>query len=267
MNCSLYQASSTSESAGLPADGAWCRSGYCVAEWLPQMMISAQVGRVSAGLLRELRQRAVVVEAHHRREIARIQARRVLHRDQRVGVGRVAHDQHTHVAVGDRIERLALRREDLRVGEQQVLALHAGAARPRADEQRDVAVLEGDLGVVRRDDLVERRERAVVELHHHALQGAQRRRDFEQVQVDGLVGTEHLARGHAEGEGVADLACGAGDRDVDGGLHGVSPLVFCCLPRRAAGPHETAADRAIRNVTSPCPRLPVGICRRSGVHP
>ena len=54
----------------------------------------------------------------------------------------------------------------------------------------------------------------------------QRRRDLEQVQVDRLVGTEHLARGHAEGEGVADLARGAGDRDVDGGLHEeFSPLV------------------------------------------
>src|SRR5512145_496844 len=39
MNCSLYQASSTSVSAGRPLTVAWCRSGYCVAEWLPQMMI------------------------------------------------------------------------------------------------------------------------------------------------------------------------------------------------------------------------------------
>ena len=92
----------------------------------------------------------------------------------------------------------------------------------RADEQCGVAVLERDLGVVGRDDLVQRRERAVVEFHDDALQRAERRRDLEQVQVDRLVGAEHLARGHSEGERVADLARGAGDGDVDRSLHGRS---------------------------------------------
>jgi len=40
------------------------------------------------------------------------------------------------------------------------------------------------------------------------------------VQVHGLIRTEHLAGGDTEGEGVTDLAGGAGDRDVQGGLHG-----------------------------------------------
>ncbi len=49
--------------------------------------------------------------------------------------------------------------------------------RGRAPTSRaDIAILESDLGVIGGDDLVERRECAVVELHHHALQGAQRRR-------------------------------------------------------------------------------------------
>jgi len=69
------------------------------------------------------------------------------------------------------------------------------------------------------DDLVQRRERAVIELHDDALQRAECRRDFEQVQVDRLVRAEHLARGDPEGERVADLARGAGDGDVDGSLH------------------------------------------------
>ena len=77
----------------------------------------------------ELRQRAVVVEAHHRREILLRQRRRGLHRDVGVGVGRVADDEHLDVARGDLVERLALLGEDLGVLQQQVLALHAGAAR------------------------------------------------------------------------------------------------------------------------------------------
>ena len=76
----------------------------------------------------------------------------------RVGVGRVADHQHADVAIRHFVHRLALRGEDLRIGHQQVLALHAGAARARADQQRGLAVLERDLRIVGGDDLVERRE-------------------------------------------------------------------------------------------------------------
>ena len=95
---------------------------------------AADVGDVRAGLVRELREGAVVIEARHGGEVARLQVLRVGARDQRVGVGRVADHQHFHLAVRDLVERLALRREDLRVRQQQILALHARAARPRADQ-------------------------------------------------------------------------------------------------------------------------------------
>ena len=85
-----------------------------------------------------------------------------------------------------------------------------------------VGIAERDVGVVGADHVDEQRERAVVELHLHAVERAEGRRDLEQVQVDRLVGTEHLARGHSEGKRVADLARGAGDGDVDGGLHEAS---------------------------------------------
>ena len=62
------------------------------------------------------------------------------------------------------------------------------------------------------------REGAVVELHDHALEHLHGRLDLEQAQHDRLVLAEQLARGDAEEEGVADLAAGAGDGDVDGGL-------------------------------------------------
>jgi hypothetical protein len=109
--------------------------------------------------------------------------------------------------------------EDLRIGEQQILALHAWSTRARADQQGDLAVLEGDFRVIGRDDLVQQRERAVVELHHHALQRRQRRRDLQQMQVHGLVIAQQMTRGNAEGEGIADLAGGAGDRHGDGLFH------------------------------------------------
>jgi hypothetical protein len=173
----------------------------------------------AAGFLRELRDGAVVVEAGHRGEIARVQVLRVGARDERVGVRRIADDEDLHVAVGYLVQCFALRGEDLRVRDEQVLAFHAGAAGAGAYQQTHVQVTEGDFGVVGGDDFVQGGERAIVQLHHYALQGRECRSDFEEIQVYGLVGAEHLAGGYAEGQGVADLAGGAGDCDVHGGLH------------------------------------------------
>ena len=196
-----------------------------------------------AGLGGELRQRTVVVEARHRGEALRLERGRVLHRDQRVGVGRVADHEHAHIARGDGVERFTLRREDLRVGEQQVLALHAGAARACADQQRCMAIFERDARIIGGDDLGERRERAVVEFHHDALQRRQRRCDLEQVQVHRLVGAEQGAGGDAEGEGIADLAGGAGDRNIQRllhrGLQEGNPLILVHRPR----PHLLCCKR------------------------
>ena len=94
-----------------------------------------------------------------------------------------------------------------------------GPRGPGADEQRSVAVAEGNFGVIGSDDLVEGRECAVGELHDDALQRRQSGRDFQEVQIDRLIRAEHRSGGDAEGEGIADLAGGAGDRDVQGWLH------------------------------------------------
>ena len=179
----------------------------------------ADLGHVAAGLFGELRHRAVVIQPRHRGEIARIQVLRIGARDHRVGVGRIADHQYADVAVRHLVHRLALRGEDLRIGHEQVLALHAGTARPRADQQRGVAILERHARIVGGDDLVERGECAVVELHHHARELRQRRRDLEQVQVHGSIGAQHLAGGDAEGQGITDLAGGTGDGDIDCGFH------------------------------------------------
>ena len=141
---------------------------------------------------------------------------RIRRGDERVRVRGIADDEHAHVAARSVVDRAALGREDLRVREQEVLALHAGAARARADQHRVVAVLEGRLRVVGRDDAVERREGAVGELHHDAGERGQRGRDLEQLQVDRAVGAEHLPGRDAEGERVADVAGGAGDGDGGG---------------------------------------------------
>jgi hypothetical protein len=49
---------------------------------------------------------------------------------------------------------------------------------------------------------VQKRERAVVELHDHAFQRRERGLDIEQLQSHGPVDTEQLPRGDPEQQGV-----------------------------------------------------------------
>src|SRR5690606_36192267 len=95
--------------------------------------------------------------------------------------------------------------EDGAVDLDQVAALHALRTRPRADEQRPVDAVEGHLGIVADDDLVEQWEGAVVEFHDDALEGLQRRGDLQQVQGNAGIRAEDLTVGDAGQDGVADL--------------------------------------------------------------
>ena len=118
----------------------------------------------------------------------------VAHRDQRVGVGRVADDEDLDVIRRAGGDRLALRLEDAAVGLEQVGALHALLARAGADQQRDVRALERLLGVVVDVDAGEQRERGVEQLERGALGGLDGLRDLQQLQVDGLCQGRAAAR-------------------------------------------------------------------------
>ena len=116
-----------------------------------------------------------------------------------------------------------MRGEDLSVGSEQILALHTRAARTSADEQCVIGVLECGVRVTMRFHAGEQRERAVFELHHHALECLLRFLvgDLEQLQDDRLVLAQHLAGSDTEQQRIADLASGAGDGDTNGFLaHG-----------------------------------------------
>ena len=127
------------------------------------------------------------------------------------------------VVRGDLVECLALCGEDRAVGLEQVTALHALGPRACADEEGEVRALE-DLRRVRTDlDTGERRERAVVELHDHALESLQRRLDLQQPQLHRGVGAEQGTAGDAEEQAVADLAGGTGHGHLDGLGHGGTP--------------------------------------------
>src|SRR3546814_274625 len=86
------------------------------------------------------------------------------------------------------------------------------------DDQGEVDAVEDLLGVVADLDRGQVRERAVVELHHDALERLQGRGDLEQSQLDGPVAQG--ATGQTEEQAVADLAGGAGDGNLERCAHG-----------------------------------------------
>ena len=65
----------------------------------------------------------------------------------------------------------------------------------------------------------EQRERAVLQLHHHALERLQGRGDLQQPELDRLIRAEQRTARDPEQQAVADLAGGTGDGDLDGCAH------------------------------------------------
>jgi hypothetical protein len=185
-----------------------------VGEWFPHTAML--VRHLGAGLLRELCDRAVVIQARHRGEALGRHAVGVVHRDQRVGVRRVADNEHADVVRRAGRDGLALGLEDAAVGLEQVGALHALGARARADEHGDVRAVERRLGIVVDVDARQQRERAVEQFERGALGGLHRLRDLQQLQCHGSVWAEHLARRDAKQQGVSDLTGCTGHGDIDG---------------------------------------------------
>ena len=121
------------------------------------------------------------------------------------------------------VEGAPLRAEDPAVLGEQVLALHALAPRPGADEEGEAGVAERLVRIVGDHEAVHQRIRAVVDLHHHAPEGGQRGRDLEELEDDRLVRSQHLPRGDPKEKRVRDLTGRAGHRDPDRRLHDRSP--------------------------------------------
>jgi diadenosine tetraphosphate (Ap4A) HIT family hydrolase len=142
--------------------------------------------------------------------------------DHHIGVAGIAHHRDAAIIGGHGVNGLALSDEDLAVVLQQVGAFHPRTARLGADQQSPVHVLEGDIGVAGQDHVLQQWEGAVFQLHGHALQRLLRtlNRDFQQLQNDWLVLAQHLARGDAEQQGIADIASGTGNGHADGFLGG-----------------------------------------------
>ncbi|CAB4850830.1 unannotated protein [freshwater metagenome] len=133
-----------------------------------------------------------MVETHHRGEATLGDIRCVRRGDERVRVGRVAHNKHPNIVSRAGVDRLALGLEDPAIGREKITALHACGAGAGTDEQCDVDTVEGRTGVISDVDAGKQREGTVVELHRGALGRLERRGDLEHAQSHGHIGAEQM---------------------------------------------------------------------------
>ena len=157
-------------------------------------------GDIHAGLLGELGLGAIFIERGHGEETILRNAGRVVRGDERIGVARIADDEHANVARGVLGDGIALAGENFSVDAEKVFALHALLARHGADEQRPVHALEAFVKVRGRHETFQERERTVVEFHADAMQRSHGFfiGHFDEVQDDRLVRTEGGAGSDAE---------------------------------------------------------------------
>ena len=140
--------------------------------------------------------------------------------------------------------------EDLSVDAEQVLTLHTGFARHAAHEQSPVHAAKRFVDVGRRDDPGQERKSAILQLHDDAAERIERRRNFEQPQLEGLVRAEHGAGGDSENHRVADLSGGAGDRYFKRCFHAVR---FLSRRRCGRGPARASGRPAPGNRSTIAP--------------
>ncbi len=172
------------------------------------------IGDRTTGPLRKLRHRAVLVQTCHGEEAIVRNIGSAVHCDQRIGVAGIAHNKHAHIARRVVVDGASLSCEDSTVDRQQIVPLHSRLAWHRADQQRPVHILEALVDIGRLHDIVDKRECAVVELHHHTAECSKRAGKLDQVEGDTGIGTEHLAGRDSKQECIADLTGSAGDRNT-----------------------------------------------------
>ena len=170
----------------------------------------------SSSLQGELSQTARVVQTSHGREVLGRDGGSVASSDHAVGVGGVSDDESLNGLLGGLVQGLTLSREDLGVGEQQVTTLHSLGTGASSDQQGVVNIGEGLLGVLEGGDLAEEGESAVLQLHNDSLQSVHGSGELEQLQLNGDVGAQKLARSNTEQESVSDGSRGTSNGDLNG---------------------------------------------------
>jgi hypothetical protein len=173
------------------------------------------------GFHRKLALRAVFIQTRHRKETIVRDARCMVHRDQRIGVAWIAHNQNPDVFCRRTRDCLSLTGENLPVDPQQIGTFHPCLTRYRANQKRPVRALEAFVQIRGRHHFAQQWKGTILELHHHAPERGKAGLDLNQTEIYRLVVTEDKSRCDAEKNGVADLAGGSCDGNGNGCFHRV----------------------------------------------
>ena len=167
----------------------------------------------------ELRARPIFIEPRHGEPAIARNVFCVVHRDQTVGVAGVSDHQYTHIGCGISLDGLTLPDENFAVDPEQIFPFHAGFAGNATNQQRPVDVAEAFIEISRGHNRLQQRKSAIVQFHNHAIKRAERIRNFNQMQRERLVPSEHFSGGDAKDKRVTNLSGCAGDSELKRRLH------------------------------------------------
>ena len=138
--------------------------------------------------------------------------------NQGVGVGGVSDNADLDTLLGDLVEGGTLSLENFSVSLQKLGSLHSGSSGSGTDQDGNIDVLESNKGVSGGDDLLDNVVCTIVELHDETLKDLLGSGEFQKVEDDLLVGSEHAALSNEVAKERSDLSSGASDSDSNSGL-------------------------------------------------
>src|SRR5580704_5553889 len=133
---------------------------------------------VSSGFGGQLRFTAVFVETSHSKPTIAGYAFCIVHRDQTIGVTRVADHQDPNIGSRILFNGVPLARENLAVDSQKLFTPHPLLARDASDQQYPIHSSKAFLNIGSRTELCDQRERAIFKFHDDSLKRFHGMRDF-----------------------------------------------------------------------------------------
>lgn len=170
----------------------------------------------SSSLLGNLPEGPIVVQSGHSGKVLLREVLCVSSGDQTVGVGGVSDNKSSDISVSVVVEGLSLRNENLGVFLQQVSSLHSGSSGFGSNQKSSFDVLESNFEIVSADNVSQKREGTISQLHSDSGKSLLSLRDIDKMEDDGLIVSEHVSVGDSEKHGVADLTGGSSNSDSNG---------------------------------------------------
>ena len=154
---------------------------------------------------------SVLIESSQSGEVSLGDGRGVLGSDESVGVSGVSDNTDLASLLGNSIHSGSLGLEDLGVGLEEISSFHTGTSGSGTDHDDDISVLESDEGVGSGDDAVDAVISSVIKFHDESLEYLLGSREFQKLQDNLLVGSEHTSLSDEVAKESSDLSSGSSD--------------------------------------------------------